>query len=380
MDVEGRVQALTDINFELESGQVLGVIGRNGAGKSTLLSLVGGVGLPDSGWARVTGRIGALLELGAGAHPDLSGRDNILVGGVVAGMTRKEVQVRMDEIIEFAELEDFIDSPLRTYSTGMQMRLGFSIVVHSRPHVLLVDEVLSVGDIAFQQKCLRRIERLRKEGCIVVLVTHDLEQAAGFSDRVLWLDGGIQAMLGDPEKVISAYRNQAVIETRARTPEPDTEDATPGGMQSELVLRDNRHGSQEVSIVGVELHDPDGNEIDQIEAGRPLTVLLRYHVSQPVSEGIFGVSISRADGTVCLEVSTPGSQEFEAMERGDGAVAADLFQLDLRPGSYFVDVGIYEKGWQYAYDYHWQVYPLEVTAAKIQKQYRTVPHRWRLPE
>jgi lipopolysaccharide transport system ATP-binding protein len=374
MEEDGRIEALSDICFELEPGDVLGVIGRNGAGKSTLLTLVGGVGKPDSGCVELAGRIGALLDLGAGGHPDLTGRDNVLVSGIIAGLSKKQVLRKMDEIIGFAELENFVDSPLRTYSTGMQMRLAFSVIVHANPEVLLVDEVLSVGDIAFQQKCLARIRKLREAGCIVLLASHDLPQVVEICDRALWLDEGNQVMLGDPADVIQAFRDQTSLETRARTPDPGSDDGS--GMQGDLVLRDNRLGSQEVRVNAVQLQDLDGNDIAEMTAGQPLKVILQYEATEAVAGGIFGVSISDEDGSVCLEMSTPGIGDGSATLYGRGAIALELFEVDLRPGSYFVDVGIYEREWRYAYDYHWHVYPIQVGAAEARKGHRSVPHRW----
>ncbi|MEW6421922.1 MAG: ABC transporter ATP-binding protein, partial [Deinococcota bacterium] len=177
---------LRDVSFEVEPGQMVGLIGHNGAGKSTLLRLIGGVGRPDSGSIRTRGRIGALLDLGAGFHPDLSGRENVFILGVIAGLTRREVARRFDAIVAFAELEAFIDQPLRTYSSGMEMRLAFAVAAHTDPNILLIDEVLAVGDLAFQRKCTERIRQFREDGCTIVIVTHDMTQARELCDRVLW--------------------------------------------------------------------------------------------------------------------------------------------------------------------------------------------------
>jgi lipopolysaccharide transport system ATP-binding protein len=374
LELDGRIEALSDICFELQPGDVLGVVGRNGAGKSTLLALVGGVGEPDSGRVELEGRIGALLDLGVGGHPDLTGRDNVIVSGIIAGLSKKQVLSKMDEIIGFAELEDFVDSPLRTYSTGMQMRLAFSVIVHADPEVLLVDEVLSVGDIAFQQKCLARIRKLREEGCIVLLASHDLPQVVEICDRALWLEAGRQMLIGEPADVVDAFRDQTSLETRARTPEQVTEGV--GGMQSDLVLNENRLGSQEVKISAVHIQDLEGTEISDIVGGQSMKVILNYEATEAVDGGIFGVSISSAEGAVCLEMSTSGIGDANGALSGKGSVALELFDVDLRPGCYFVDVGIYEREWRYAYDYHWHVYPVQVLATETRKEHRSVAHRW----
>jgi lipopolysaccharide transport system ATP-binding protein len=212
---QGEFWALQDLTFRVAPGRTMGVIGRNGAGKSTLLRLLGGVAPPDAGTLRVHGRVGALLDLGAGFHPDLTGRENLLVGGVIGGLTRREVVARFDSMVSFAELEASIDYPLRTYSTGMQMRLAFSVAVHMQPEVLLVDEVLAVGDVAFQQKCLERIRLFRAEGCTIVIVSHDAAMVQTFCDEALWLSDGRIAALGPAGEVVARYLAPAETEWQA---------------------------------------------------------------------------------------------------------------------------------------------------------------------
>ena len=190
------VWALRDINFAVQQGSMLGLVGANGAGKSTLLRLIGCVGRPDAGRVEVTGRVGALLDLGTGLHPDLTGRENAILSGVLSGLTRQEVNARFEEIVDFAELAAAIDSPLRTYSSGMRLRLAFAVAAHVQPDILLVDEALAVGDIAFQSKCLERIARLKADGCTIVLVSHDVELIGKLCDQALWLQTGKLAATG----------------------------------------------------------------------------------------------------------------------------------------------------------------------------------------
>jgi lipopolysaccharide transport system ATP-binding protein len=199
--------ALRDINFQVERGEMLGVIGRNGAGKSTLLRLLGRVGRPDEGKVTLNGRVGALLDLGAGFHPDLTGRENTFVNAVVAGLLEREVRRQFDDIVTFAELSEFIDQPVRTYSTGMRMRLAFAIAVHTRPQILLVDEYLSVGDNAFQTKCLDRIAQMKADGCAVVLISHNTRQIEDLCDRVICLNRGRIQNEGQPSAVVKQYLN-----------------------------------------------------------------------------------------------------------------------------------------------------------------------------
>jgi lipopolysaccharide transport system ATP-binding protein len=197
--------ALRDVSFRVPRGSMLGVIGRNGAGKSTLLRLLGGVERPDEGVVTCRGRLGALLTLGAGFHPDLTGRENVFVSGVIHGLTRAEVRERFDSIVEFAEVADFIDDPLRIYSSGMQMRLRFAVAIHMEPEILLIDEVLSVGDAAFQRKCLERIEQIKARGCTIVLISHDVGSIRQMCDAAIWLDAGRISGHGAPEAVVKQY-------------------------------------------------------------------------------------------------------------------------------------------------------------------------------
>ena len=184
------VWGLRDVSFEIKTGKIMGVIGRNGSGKSTLLRLIGGVYLPDEGFVRVKGRIGALLDLGTGFHFDLTGKENIYISGVIAGLSRKTIRERFRSIVEFSELEEYINYPLRTYSSGMIMRLAFAVAVHIEPEVLIIDEVLAVGDLSFQSKCLQKLSQFKKKGCTIFLVSHDLEKVENFCDEVLWLQEG----------------------------------------------------------------------------------------------------------------------------------------------------------------------------------------------
>ena len=192
----GYFWGLSGIDLCIPAGRSVGVVGKNGAGKSTLLRLIGGVGTPDTGRVAAAGRIGAILDLGVGLSDDLTGRENAYVAGVIAGMTRAEVRSRFDAIVSFAELEEFIDSPLRTYSSGMRMRLAFSVAVHIDPDILLVDEALAVGDIAFQRKCLTRIAEIKGSGCTIVMVSHDMDHLRTLSDDVLYLAGGRAVAFG----------------------------------------------------------------------------------------------------------------------------------------------------------------------------------------
>src|SRR5258707_9812278 len=197
--------ALKNVSFKVARGSTFGVMGRNGSGKSTALKLVAGITKPTSGTVRVDGRISALIELGAGFHPEISGRENVFINGIMLGLTKREIAQRFDEIVDFAELREFIDAPVKTYSSGMYMRLGFAVAINVNPDVLLVDEVLTVGDEGFTHKCLDKFGELRRRGRTILLVTHSLDLVTRFCDEALWLDAGLARAQGDPKRVVDAY-------------------------------------------------------------------------------------------------------------------------------------------------------------------------------
>jgi len=197
--------ALKGVSFAVPKGITFGIVGRNGSGKSTMLKIVAGITKPTSGTVKVDGRVSALIELGAGFHPEISGRENVFINGIMLGLSKREVMRRFDEIVEFAELEDFIDAPVKTYSSGMYMRLGFAVAIHVDPDVLLIDEVLAVGDEAFTHKCLDKFAEFRRRGKTILLVTHSLSLVERFCDEAMWLDEGRSRGMGDPRRVVSAY-------------------------------------------------------------------------------------------------------------------------------------------------------------------------------
>jgi len=370
--------ALRDVSFQIGQGRMLGVIGKNGAGKSTLLRLIGGVGRPDNGRIQVNGRIGALLDLGAGFHPDLTGRENTFISGVISGLLRQEISERFDSIVAFAELEDFIDNPLRTYSTGMQMRLAFAIAAHIDPDVLLIDEVLAVGDLAFQRKCLDRIAQFRADGCTILLVSHDADQVQKLCDEVLWLRQGQIVAYGEPEIVVGQYVAEMADQTRRRTPPVTPTLRTSSG--TTLQINKNRFGSLEMEITAVHLLDAQGMPVSEMVSGQALQVEIDYHAPAPIQMPIVGVTISREDGFVCYDTHTEAEGIKLGEREGEGRISLVVDRLDLVQGVYFVDVGIYEAKWSHAYDYHWHVYPLLVTSGVGDKGVLAPPSRWLLDD
>ncbi len=291
--------AFRGVNFSITTGRMVGIIGANGAGKSTLLRLLGGVGRPDEGTIHTHGRIGALFDLGTGFHPDLTGRENVLYQWGYLWFDPREVTRRFDDIVAFAELQEWIDDPLRTYSTGMQLRLAFAIATQIEPDILLIDEVLAVGDIAFQRKCLDRIVAFKEQGCTILLVTQDPSWVARYCDEALWLrDGKVEAQ-GAAEVIAGQYLAERNAETKRRTPPIAPIIETPSGMS--LKVSENRFGSQEMQITGVYLLNRSGEEVEEVANGDSLVIKISYYTSQIIYLPIFGVTILNEDELICFE-------------------------------------------------------------------------------
>ena len=308
-------EALKGVSFDVPRGTTFGIIGRNGSGKSTMLKLIAGIGKPTSGQIRVTGRVSALIELGAGFHPEISGRENVFINGMMLGLTKREIARRFDEIVQFAGIADFVDAPVKTYSSGMYARLGFSVAIHVDPDVLLVDEVLAVGDEAFTHKCFDTLAEMRRRGRTVLLVTHSLDLVTRFCDEALWLDGGVARAQGDPKRVVDAYlidvargeddvlkAQDAALSADPRAPagdagrEPPAPSADDPGDMFKAV--EGRWGTREAEIVAVALMRPDGTAGHVFQSGEPLAVRMTVVAHQPLSDFVFGVGIFNADG-VC---------------------------------------------------------------------------------
>ncbi|MGE0440036.1 MAG: ABC transporter ATP-binding protein [Gemmatimonadales bacterium] len=352
-----RFWALRDVSFSVEAGSMLGVLGPNGAGKSTLLRLLAGIGRPDEGRLEAGGRLRGLFDLGGGFLGDLTGRENAVLAAVAAGFTRPEAQARLDAITEFAELPDVIDAPLRTYSTGMAVRLAFAVAVHTDPEILLVDEFLSVGDLAFQAKCLARIRALRDGGTAVVLVSHGMGQVRDLCDRAIWLRQGRVVAAGTPDVVAGAYEAAMRAETERRM--ASAADREVGS--TVLRMGENRFGSLEAEIERVEI------EPEFLDSGGTLSVALHWRAGGPVKAPIFSVAIRRGDDTTCLETSSEAAGVSLGDLSGSGVVRVTFSRLPLGRGRYFVDVGIYAAEWDHALDHHWNVYSIQIDGPDAQR-------------
>jgi len=322
--------ALRNVDFTVSGGETLGIIGVNGAGKSTLLSLVAGTMFPTEGTIQARGQIASLLELGTGFHPDLTGRENVFLYGAIMGLSRSQMKRRFDAIVEFSGIEEFIDQPVKHYSSGMYVRLGFAVAVEVDPAVLLVDEVLSVGDTAFQNKCMRKMNEFRDRGKTMLVVSHDLPTIQKLSDRILLLHEGQVKGLGDPAEIVDRYG-----ESRAA--------ADPGVPRREW-------GTGEVRIAGVELLDANGQPTDSIRWGDSLQVKMRYIAPSPVPHPVFGFAISDSKGNVVYGNNTQIEGLDVPIVEGEGVVTVRLDDLCLARGNYLLSLSCHSP--DHGINYH----------------------------
>lgn len=366
--------ALQDVSFEVPTGTTLGIIGSNGSGKSTLLKLIAGLHRPTSGKVSVQGRISALIELGAGFHPEFTGRENIFINGIILGLNRKEVYERFDDIVRFSELEEFIDNPVKTYSSGMYMRLAFAIAVAVEPEILLIDEILAVGDASFQRKCQNRMNMFKADGKTIVLVTHDLSALERYCDRALWLDQGRLKAYGDVQSVMGMYMEHvADLQRQNLLDEHEHEVHAEGGQYKSS--RRKRRGSQEVAISSVDLFNGTRDPCYLYNTGDKMTIEIVYKAYQPVYDPVFGIGIFRDDETYCYGTNTHIEKIDIPRIEGEGKVKFQVDRLDLTEGKYFLDIAVHAKDGT-IFDYQTHFYSFEVMSMiKDLGVYRPV-HRW----
>jgi len=355
-----QVEALRDVSFSVERGGAFGVVGANGSGKSTLLKLLAGTAKPSGGTLAVDGRVTALLEIGAGFHPDFTGRENSYLNGSLLGLKRREVDRAMPAIEEFADLGRFFDAAVKTYSSGMYMRLGFSVAVHLDPDVLLVDEVLAVGDEYFQHKCFAKIAEFRAARKTIVLVSHDLGAVARLCDRAIWLEEGRIAAEGAPHDVINAYHVK-VGEKEQR------ERAARGEIGA-------RWGSKEIEITGARVLGPDGDERAVLESGRPAVIEIGFRNPRGVTDAVFGIYVYRDDGTGVYGTNTL-MDGVSVPVRAAGVARFAIDELALLPGAFDVDIGIIDPQDRY-YDYHQKGLQFRVIGRSREVGVARLPHRW----
>jgi ABC-type polysaccharide/polyol phosphate transport system ATPase subunit len=374
---EESIQALDGISLSIAKGEAVALVGGNGSGKSTLLKIMAGLLRPTTGTVETSGRVAALIELGAGFHPEISGRENVFINGAVLGLRRAEVERRYDDIVAFAGLEHFIDEPVKNYSSGMYVRLGFSVAIHTDPDILLVDEVLAVGDEAFAHRCLRRIEEFLAQGKTLVLVSHDLGLVQSLCDRAHWLDGGAVRMSGRPRPVVDAYR-QAIAEAEGRehreakdaaAAEDDGGSTLAAGAAGEDGADDApdadggplRWGSRAAEIVAARLHDRDGRETYHLRSGSEARFVVEVRAPRPLDDFVFGIGVFTPRGVECWGTNT----DLEGLDprrfSGRAQIVVRCPALDLGPGEYLVDLAIHARDGA-PYDYRRRMFAFTVTA------------------
>ncbi|MCU4185563.1 ABC transporter ATP-binding protein [Acidiferrimicrobium sp. IK] len=352
--------ALRDVSFEVPAGKTFGLIGENGSGKSTMLKCLARILVPDGGTVDVRGKVSALLELGAGFHPELSGRENVYLNGAILGLRRKELERRFDDIVDFAGVGQFIDEPVKNYSSGMYVRLGFSVAINVDPDVLLVDEVLAVGDEAFQRKSSEKFAELKERGTTIVVVSHSMGSVQTLCDEVAWFEHGHLKEIGAPRDVIEAYTGEVQVDRRI------DEDGQV------------RWGSGEVRITQVEWLDPDGAPLKGIHTGAPAKVRMHYEAAERVVQPGFGLAFRTIEG---MPISGPNSIDVDCIPdaiEGRGYVDVDFDRLLLLPGTYDLSVGICDRTKFHTYDHRQNLQRLDVERGSIYEQfgYVSLAPRW----
>lgn len=352
--MQGKIQhnsflALNGVNLEIYKGEVFGLIGRNGAGKSTLLKLLARVLRPTQGRIWVQGRVAPLLEIGAGFHPELTGRENIYLNGALLGFTRQQMDEKFERIVDFAELGNFIDAPLRTYSSGMWARLGFAVATDTRPEILIVDEILSVGDEAFQRKSYERIESFRQDGATILLVSHSMAAIENSCQRAAWLEHGKLMAVGSAKSVVDQYLGRV----REREGEQIAQ-------QRPMIREENRWGTRRIEITNVRITNQFGVEQAIFNTGEPFLLHIDYLAHEPVQSPVFGMAIIRNDGVHITGPNTGFARLDLGLVQGAGTVVYKLNQLPLLEGLYKVSVAAHNVEDSEMFDYHNQRYAFRV--------------------
>ncbi len=362
------ITVLDGIDLAVQRGTTLALIGQNGCGKSTLLKIIAGIYRPDQGQVRVEGRLSSLIELGTGFHPEFTGRENVYLNGAILGLDKAEIAERFEAIAAYSGLGEYIDAPVKTYSSGMYVRLGFSVAVNVDPEVLLVDEVLAVGDEAFVRKCEDKIHQLRRAGVTICLVSHNLGLVERFADEVVWLDGGCLAARGQPRRVIDAYLEKvAASEDSIRR--QSCAQADIDGQQ--------RWGSGEVQITAVRTTDAGGGERAVFSTGEAMTVEMDYQADGAPRDLVFGVAIHNAAGVLCFGSNTKIDRAELPEFPSRGTVRLACSRLDLVPGTYFLDVAVVST-LDTPYDYRRRVASFAVRSPVADDGVYRPPHTWSL--
>jgi ABC-type polysaccharide/polyol phosphate transport system ATPase subunit len=350
------LKAIDDVSFTVNRGETLGIIGANGAGKSTLLALLTKTIFPTQGTIETQGQVSSLLELGAGFHPDLSGRENVFLYGAIMGIPRNRMMERFDAIVEFAGLKDFIDQPVKHYSSGMYVRLGFAVAVEVDPDILLIDEVLAVGDAAFQKKCIDKMREFRRQGKTMLIISHDLQTIQRISDRILFLDRGKMLGLGAPKTMIGEYEGL----TRRRNTE----------------IYQREWGTGEVKLTHVRFHDASGTERDTFQWGGNLYATISYRAEKRIATPVFGFAVSDSEGRIVHGSNTQVARlDIDHIE-GAGTVTLHLRELPMAAGLYLFSFSVHSSDHRVNYHRLDNCFPITIECNRNFEGYAYMPSEW----
>lgn len=393
---------LDGISFEVKKGEAIGLIGRNGCGKSTTLKLLTKIMYPDSGTIEMRGRVSSLIELGAGFHPDMSGRQNIYTNAAIFGLTKAEIDRRLDDIIAFSELEEFIDNPVRTYSSGMYMRLAFSVAISVDADILLIDEILGVGDQAFQQKCFDKLKEIKAQGTSIVIVSHALGQIEEICSRSLWIHEGKIIAEGSPREIHPQYldfmgehREQMVEKEMERQRQKevleqenkveiieemiDTESEQKATEESKLEKNKERWGNGKARISDIRFLDNRGVEKAVYKTGDFMSIIVSYNVNKRVEDAILGIGIFSSDGIRCYGTNTKIDKLGTINLTKNGKYVVNIEKLNLMPGEYVLDVAI-EAGLSEPIDYFTRAKTFKVLSDMQDIGICRLDHKWNISE
>ena len=375
-------QVLKGISFEVKKGEAVGLIGHNGCGKSTTLKLLTRIMYPNSGTIEMRGRVSSLIELGAGFHPDMSGRENIYINASIFGLSHKEIEERLDSIIEFSELEEFIDNPVRTYSSGMYMRLAFSVAINVDADILLIDEILAVGDMSFQAKCFNRLRELKSEGVTIVIVSHSLGQIEEICDRCIWIDQGLIREEGKPGKVNRDYMifmsgySMRKEEGKPSSDKKKASSSVSADDSGDATMSKNADADSKIKIRNVTVRDQNGRIKNNYYTGEPAKIEVEYEVLDPDHEkASIQFQIIRNDGLQCYETNTfrEGYNLIDFKESGTFSLTIE--KLNLISGSYWVDIAI-RKPDAFPFDYKEKAFQLNMTSLDSERGIAKIDHEW----
>lgn len=380
-------RVLRGISFQVGKGEAVGLIGHNGCGKSTTLKLLTKIMFPDTGTITMRGRVSSLIELGAGFHPDMSGRENIYTNAAIFGLTKKEIDARLKDIISFSELEQFIDNPVRTYSSGMYMRLAFSVAINVDADILLIDEILAVGDANFQAKCFNKLKEIKAQGTTIVIVSHSLGQIEQICDRSIWIHDGLIKAEGAPKEIDLEYldfmgrklqeASSKELENDKIEESPETEETSSDKKADSGEASMKRWGNGDARIKSIRAYTAEGVQQKIFRTGETIVFRLDYTVKNPVGDAVFGIGIFSRDGIQCYGTNTRIDKHDEICLTENGGAEIVMENVPLLAGEYLIDFAI-ETGDGIPVDYYREAYTIEIINSRGDVGVARIKHKWNI--